>query len=276
VKAQARRPAGEYFRAFEQSGVFVMRAGRDRSADYLLLRATGPRGVWVAGGGEEILSASCSSEATGPEGGRRAEPAEAEGPRSVAFRAGPPCDYVRVISALGGRGDAGGGATHRREVVFFERRYWVLSDRVRAEEPGGCSLELSLHSAPESTSPDGRRFVAGGLLVVLAGPTDTGFTFREDEDGRTLARADSEGRDVNFVTLFFPLREEEPRSVSVEPVTSEAGRDAGLRLSLGQAENLVVFAHGEKTEAQGLGDGVQAAALSRSGGKWRTLFEISS
>ncbi len=281
------RASGPEFHAFEQSGFYVMRTGRDPEADCLLVRPSGAWGLRVACSGREVLAGPgspvvvepkedarsctrldvCAADTPSSSGTR----AEAEGPRSVEYHAGPPCDYVRVVSGIGGRGDAT-AATHRREVLFFERRWWALADRVRSGSDAEWTLEFALGSPPEDASPDGRRFVSGGLLVSLAGPTDSGFRFESDERGHTVARAVATGRDVSFVTLLYPLGDEEPGAVSVEPVATADGRVAGLTVSVDGAEGLVAFPHGEPVDSGAVPPDEQAVALSRSGGRWRTVF----
>jgi len=256
------RPAGPEFHAFGESGFYVMRTGREVGADCLLLRACGHWGLRVACSGREVLGGPAS-----PVGGA------AEGPTDVFHSAGPPCDYVRVVSGPGGgAGQELGAATHRREVLFFERRWWALADRVRSEEEAEWSLEFALDPPPEDSSPDGRRFVSGGLLVVLAGPTDTGFRFESDERGHAVARAASSGRDVSFVTLLYPLRGEDADSISVEPVAAGSGRVAGLVVRREGTEGLAAFPHGEDVELAAVPGDREAVALSRSGGAWRTVF----
>jgi hypothetical protein len=281
------RTAGPEFHAFEQSGFYVMRTGRDPGADCLLLRPAGAWGLRVACSGREVLAGPASPVPARPEeepqpcpapdasaagAGRARRPRqEAEGPRSVVYRAGPPCDYVRVLSGLGASRGAP-GATHRREVLFFERRWWALADRVRSEEEAAWAMELALEAPPEDASPDGRRFISNGLFVALAGPTDSGFRFESDERGHTVARAVSAGRDVSFVTLLYPLRGEDADSISVEPVAAAGGRIAGFTVRREGAEGLVAFPHGEGTELESVPAAEEAVALSRSGGTWRTVF----
>jgi len=255
------RSGGPEFHAFRESGFYVMRTGRDTDADCLLMRPVGSRGLRVACSGREVLGGAAS-----PVG------IDADGPTNVVHSAGPPCDYVRIVSGPGGPKGGRQAATHRREILFFERRWWALADRVRSEKDAEWSLEFALDPPPEDSSPDGRRFVSGGLLVVLAGPTDTGFRFESDERGHAVARAAASGRDVSFVTLLYPLRGEEVDSVSIEPVATGAGRVAGLVVRREGSEGLAVFPHGESIEFDAAPPGQEAFALSRSGGAWRTVF----
>ncbi|MHC4250850.1 MAG: heparinase II/III family protein [Planctomycetota bacterium] len=281
------RASGPEFHAFEQSGYYVMRTGRDPGADCLLLRPAGTWGLRVACSGREVLAGPASPvpaasedepqlrpppDASAAEAGRaRRARQEAEGPKSVVYRAGPPCDYVRVLSGLGASCDTP-GATHRREALFFERRWWALADRVRSEEETAWAIKLALEAPPEDATPDGRRFISHGLLVALAGPTDTGFRFESDERGHTVARAESTGRDVSFVTLLYPLRGEDAASISIEPVAAGGGRIAGFTVRREGAEGLVAFPHGEGTELEAVPAAEEAVALSRSRGSWRTVF----
>jgi len=324
------------FHALAESGCFVMRTGRGRTADYMLLRtappetcevpsawqAGGAAGLHVACGGEEVLSAPFSPgnirPASPPAAGRA--DAKAAAPRLLLpgkpsggelrpsrWREGPPCDYVLAERVFPG------GAVHRRETIFVERRYWVIADRLcipagagaSAEDEGPWVLELALPAGVLQESADGRRIVtgpgAGGLLVVLAGPTSCGFRVDSPPSelvapapqgaragGPTLASAEARGRDVTFVTLLYPLHGTDPDAVTVEPVTGgpsagQAGaqateRTVGLLLGRPGAEDLVGFPQGEEGRFGDLPPGAGAAALTRTtsaasaGGGWRTLF----
>ena len=287
--AEARTP-GPTFRVFEDSGVFVMRTGPDEDADSLVFRTSGPLGVHVAVGGREVLrapgpllhaGAGTSGQRRGPD--LRAGEAEASaagtqraGPRSVASLVGPPCDYVRATFGLPG------GGVETREVLYVDRRYWVLAVRVRSETGAERTFEVDFFPPECLASPDGRRVVVGtggrSTLVALAAPTDSGFRLEETPSGRT-ARAAARGEDVQFIALVYPRHGEEAHAIEVEPVTGP-GRAAGLLLGTPDGKHAVGFPHGEEKAfaSEGplgeLSPGVQAAALARSDGPWRTLFTI--
>jgi hypothetical protein len=271
----APRPQGPTFRAFRDSGVFAMRTGPEEDADSLVFRTSGVLGIHVAAAGREVL---CAPGLLHQAGGGGAEAAATggphAGPRSVASVAGPPCDYVRAVFGLPG------GGIETREVLYVDRRFWVLAARIRSETEAERAFEVDLFPPECSASPDGRRVVVGtgacSALVALAAPTDCGFRLEETPSGHA-ARAGARGEDVQFIALVYPLHGEDADAIEVEPLTGPE-RTAGLLLGSPAGRHAVGFPHGEEGVFGGegplgkLSPGVQVAALARSDGPWRTIF----
>lgn len=260
------------FHSFPDSGAYVMRAGSDSSAEYFLVRSGGSRELVVASAAGQVMRVGGSPSQS--ETGVVPQPA-ADGPRDVVVRPGPPTDYVRTVTGL-----ARGAYVHRREVLFVDRRYFVLCDRVQSDEAVGWSLELEFPSEV-SCSADGRRLQSSGYLVVLAAPTDCGWSQVDAAEGQTSTvrgmQARTHGRDVSFIVLVYPLREDMPEQITVEPVVS-LDRGVGLILKRPSSEDLVCFPHGEDLNREAVPPGSQAVVLSRPAGSrdapWRKSFEI--
>jgi len=258
------------FHVFGDSGYCVMRAGAGDDARYLMLRSSGTRELIAAGSAGPAMHVGASPERDG------VVPQSPTGrPREVVVRAGPPSDYVRVVTDLDHD-----GSTHRREVLSVERRYAVLCDRVRSGEPHEWALPLDLCGGV-SISADGRRVITDQYLVVLAGPTDCGL--RRVEAGTPEAsvrvRTHTRGTDLRFIVLIYPLLAESPEEVTVEPVSAGEGT-VGFVLKRPGTEDMVCFPHGATIDLPGTAGQYEAVALSRPAGSStafvRRLFEIHS
>jgi hypothetical protein len=256
------------FHVFGDSGVCVMRSGAGDEVKYLMIRSSGTREVVVAGSAgpaARIAPAPVCDEAA---------PEQTTGrPREVTVRAGPPSDYVRIVDEIG---DA--RSMHRRELLAVERRYAVLCDRVQSDEPHEWSLSLDLCGGV-SISADGRRVITDQYLVILAGPTDCGFRRVEapDMDAGVRLRTHTKGTDIRFMLLMYPLLGESPDGITVEPVAS-GSHAAGFVLRRPGTEDMVCFPHGEQVDLPGVGENLEAVALTRPAGSstafLRKLFEI--
>jgi hypothetical protein len=175
---------------------------------------------------------------------------------------------------------ARGSYAHRREALFVDRRYYVLCDRVRGEGEADWTLGMDIEGKATST-PDGRRLVVGGYLVVLAGPTDCALKLVKQDDAAPVRSARmvaaTRGSDVRFLLLVYPLRGECADEVTVEPL-ARGNTSIGFILRRPGGEDLVGFAHGDHEGLGGLPPCSEAAALSRPSGAtsapWRRLFEL--
>jgi len=113
-------------------------------------------------------------------------------------------------------------AVHERCIVFVDRRYWIVSDWLRAPSEHDYALNFQLAPPAQGqaalTCEDGIRLLSPGLTIAQAQRAGQGAELAAgwvsprygDKDSAPALRTTARGRDVDFDSVLLPWRNRAP------------------------------------------------------------------
>jgi hypothetical protein len=149
-------------------------------------------------------------------------------------------------------------ALHDRCIVFIDRRYWIVSDWLRADTPHAYRLNFQLGEHAQGrtflSTGAGVRASSPGLLVLQPERAGVSTALQPswvsarygDKQPAPALQSQQLARDAEFDTVLLPWRGVEPR-VTVDDVLADATPDAAhqaspraLRITFGDGDDRVV------------------------------------
>ncbi len=134
-------------------------------------------------------------------------------------------------------------AVHERCIVFVDRRYWIVSDWLRAESEHEYALHFQLGAHAQGDSAlrcdEGLRVHSPGLLIAQSArdgvehslvPSWVSMRYGDKQRAPKL-RSVVHARDADFDTLLLPWREQEP-ALQLDDIAVKGTRSRALRITL--------------------------------------------